>query len=613
MSKNKFNFFIPAEIEKGLDKEGNSVIKVKGICSDDNKDSDEEYLHPSGYDLTYFLSNGFINYNHRAKDDPSSIIGEPTMAKIVNNGTQMYMEGILFPSNKKALAVCELAQTLAKYGSTRKLGWSIEGTVIERDPMNPKKITKAKITGVAITPCPKNHNTFVDLVKGEYSDEFIEDEDDEEKSKNEEKETEKIDKEKAMEVNPALIHEDVEGKPKYLTKSELYSEIFTRFSPENISESKKIYNFVTDICKSLNNDNTQMGYSKEAVLKVFSLFEEADNIEKSIKNKPLKKGDSPQEIEEEEKQNPGIPVAKPKKAIEPTGSNVPPSPEGPSAPEEGNDTGGEDEEMAKSNTSKKSIKKGEEDDDDEDIDEVAKGFCKNNGDKDMDKDELVEKLIRKGFGLKASETSASKVLAAFAKQKNGSAEPEKLTMTVDKLEKSIESVLESIEMINENSQSIEESIIKSIADDINPKFKSMGNMFHKYDEELEKIKKSQEDILNKYKQEIDIRKSLEEEIVNLNSKLNELENYTPTRKSITTPNSIERFAKSQNQFSKSLDLRNKEHRRKAIDMLYTEFTKSEGSDKEIEKSIKSMELGANPSEYIVSLFNRQYNTDIIVG
>lgn len=611
MSRNKFNFFIPAEIEKGLDKEGNAVIKVKGICSDDNKDSDEEYLHPSGYDLTYFLSNGFINYNHRAKDDPSSIIGEPTMAKIVNNGTQMYMEGILFPSNKKALAVCELAQTLAKYGSTRKLGWSIEGSVIERDPMNPKKITKAKITGVAITPCPKNHNTFVDLVKGEYSDEFIKDDEDdeEEKPKNEEKQEENKDKEKAMGANPALIHEDVEGKPKYLTKSELYSEIFTRFSPENISESKKIFNFVTDICKSLNNDNTQMGYSKEAVLKVFSLFEEADNIEKSIKSKPLKKGDSPQEIEEEEKQNPGIPVAKPKKAIEPTGSNVPPAPQGPSAPEEDEP---EDDEMAKCNTGKMSIKKGEEDDD-EDIDEVAKGFCKDNGDKDMDKDDLVEKLIRKGFGLKASESSASKVLAAFAKQKNGSAEPEKLTMTVDKLEKSLESVLESIELIQDSSNEIQNNIIKSIADDINPKFKSMGNMFLEYDKTLEEIKKSQDEILNKYKQEVDIRKGLEDEIVSLNSKLNELENYTPTRKSVLSPNSIERFAKSQSQFGKSLDLRNKDQRRKAIDMLYTEFTKSEGSDKEIEKSIKSMELGANPSEYIVSLFNRQYNTDIIVG
>ena len=170
--KDDFNFFVPLlNIEKGKDKAGNEVMIVDGIASTDDQDADEEILVPEGYILDRFKSMGFINWNHMAKADPSKIIGEPIDCYVKNN--KFYIKGMLYPDQKQAKDTYSLIQTLRKAGSSRKLGWSIEGKALQRDPHNPKRIIRALITGVAITPTPVNGNTFVDLVKGEQKEDFV--------------------------------------------------------------------------------------------------------------------------------------------------------------------------------------------------------------------------------------------------------------------------------------------------------------------------------------------------------------------------------------------------------------------------------------------------------
>jgi len=172
ITKDDFNFFVPLlSIEKGKDKSGNEVMIVEGIASTDDQDEDEEILVPEGYILDRFKSMGFINWNHMSKSDPSKIIGEPIDCYVKNN--KFYIKGMLYPDQKQAKDTYALIQTLKKAGSTRKLGWSIEGKALQRDPNNPKRIIRALITGVAITPTPVNGNTFVDLVKGSQKDDFV--------------------------------------------------------------------------------------------------------------------------------------------------------------------------------------------------------------------------------------------------------------------------------------------------------------------------------------------------------------------------------------------------------------------------------------------------------
>lgn len=172
ITKDDFNFFVPLlSIEKGKDKSGNEVMIVEGVASTSDEDADEEVLLPEGYILDRFKSMGFINWNHMAKADPSKIIGEPIDCYVKNN--KFYIKGMLYPDQKQARDTYQLIQTLKKSGSSRKLGWSIEGKALQRDPHNPKRIIRALITGVAITPTPVNGNTFVDLVKGEQKNDFV--------------------------------------------------------------------------------------------------------------------------------------------------------------------------------------------------------------------------------------------------------------------------------------------------------------------------------------------------------------------------------------------------------------------------------------------------------
>ncbi len=172
--QDKFNFFIPATLVKGT--VPGQEMKIKGICSSEVEDVDGETLVPAGYDLRPLLETGFLNYNHQANKTAAAIIGEPTVAEIINNGKDLYIEGFLYADSEEAKAVYKLATTLEKNSSKRRLGFSIEGKAMEKDPLNPKRITKAKITGVAITAMPKNPNTLLSIMKGEYSEAFVDDE-----------------------------------------------------------------------------------------------------------------------------------------------------------------------------------------------------------------------------------------------------------------------------------------------------------------------------------------------------------------------------------------------------------------------------------------------------
>ena len=183
ISNNDIKFWCPASIEKAIDEAtGTEIMRLGGIASTMDKDSDEEFLDPNGFDVKPLLASGTVNWHHQANGAPATIIGEPTKAEIRPEG--LYIETDLYPSSKIAVDVYNLAQTFATDSKTRRLGYSIEGKVIKRksnDKKSPeyKLIQKAIITGVAITHQPKNAQTFADIIKGGYTDNSEEIEDDE--------------------------------------------------------------------------------------------------------------------------------------------------------------------------------------------------------------------------------------------------------------------------------------------------------------------------------------------------------------------------------------------------------------------------------------------------
>lgn len=174
-SNNNFRFFVPftdiykAVDEEGntkVDKDGNEIMEIEGLASTNTEDSDGEYLDYNGFILDDF---NFINWNHNKT--PGAYIGEPVDWHIKPN-EGLWIKGKLFPDQPMAKEAWQLGKALENSERGNKLGFSIEGSVLQRDPANAKKILKAKVNAVAVCPHPKNGDTFVDFItKGHTSNE----------------------------------------------------------------------------------------------------------------------------------------------------------------------------------------------------------------------------------------------------------------------------------------------------------------------------------------------------------------------------------------------------------------------------------------------------------
>lgn len=279
---NNFNFWCPVEISKAIDaKTGEEVMLLGGIASTADEDSDGEFLDPKGFDIQPLIESGMVNWHHQAKTCPATIVGEPTKAEIRKEG--LYIETKLYPSSQVAREIWDLAKTLDKDSDTRRLGYSIEGRVLERksdDKNSPdyKKITKAVITGVAITHQPKNPKTFANIIKGEFDDIDEEDEEDEEKEN-----TKKDDKseEKSLDTTAArpLIREDLDRKTKNLTfgKSMVMDRLFQDIPGISIEKAKKVYVLI----KKISDMAKRKTITDEDILKAYdALGLDTDDIQK---------------------------------------------------------------------------------------------------------------------------------------------------------------------------------------------------------------------------------------------------------------------------------------------------------------------------------------------
>lgn len=339
---NKMWMWIPAQFEKaGGGKDEDKPLIVKGVASTSDLDEEGEILLPEGFDLSYFNQKGLINWNHGANKDPMLVIGEPT--KSVIKGNKMLVEGELYKDSQLARGVYELGLLLQKSSKTRRLGFSIEGKATERDPLNPKKITKAKITGLAITHQPINKGTECEVLKG-FGDFPYQEVDDEEidimeknginpevlkgekenrcwegyepvpgkkpyeegscKKKSVEDDDDE-DQEKSLETSSdsgqAIMPESVEGSPKNTTdkeeenllfnKGEVFLQIFDRHSGISSTQADELYQLINRI-QTMSKQDQPMGVSQDAINKAFEILEIAANETGSNSDDGLEKGGS---------------------------------------------------------------------------------------------------------------------------------------------------------------------------------------------------------------------------------------------------------------------------------------------------------------------------------
>lgn len=421
ISQDKFNFFIPATFEKSGE---NGELKIKGVCSSNVEDLDGEFLDPTGFDFQPLLEKGFFNWNHQANKSASAILGRPTTAQVINNGKDFYVEGFLYKGLEEAKSVYNLAQVLENEDPSRRLGFSIEGQAIDRDPINPKRIKRARITGVAITHCPKNPNTLLSIMKGEYSEPFVEEE--------------TLDK--AIEVNTDINPESVEGKPKELvekdkvvekaqdlvTKSEIYNFIFNKYT-QDISKAKEIYSFVQNVNKKMFN-NMANEITNEAIQKAFELLDSS-----IMKSDVAQEQKTPADYDKKDE------LLKNEKEVEKS----------------------EDKAVESDGEAKTNINKGKGWDD-EAKDCVMKGLKEG-----KTKGQVEDDLVEKGYNMTECSSAVAKLCSEYSANKDGGNITE-----MGAFSKSFSSLEEKLE----KSESTINTTLKDFATEIGGRFQALGEI-----------------------------------------------------------------------------------------------------------------------------------------
>ena len=158
-----FHFDFDVEVFEKAGAEPSTERRIGGIVSSDHMDKQQEILLQDGLDFAPFLKGGYFNDNHDKRT--GALVGYPEFAELrqLKDGHKgWYVEGHLLKGHAPADELWNIANALQKSG--RRLGFSVEGGIVQRDPSNPKIVRKAIVKEVAITRCPVNDNTALDVL-----------------------------------------------------------------------------------------------------------------------------------------------------------------------------------------------------------------------------------------------------------------------------------------------------------------------------------------------------------------------------------------------------------------------------------------------------------------
>jgi hypothetical protein len=158
--------------------------RIGGIISTESQDRQGETVLADGLDFSDFTKNGWFNDNH--SKDTDGIVGYPEYVKAVKKGEKLpngdiapnkghWAEGYLL-GHERANKIWDLGKTLE--GTGRRLGFSVEGKILRRE--GPKtiakksedgsvdwvgnKVAKALVRNVAVTNCPVNTETGLEIL-----------------------------------------------------------------------------------------------------------------------------------------------------------------------------------------------------------------------------------------------------------------------------------------------------------------------------------------------------------------------------------------------------------------------------------------------------------------
>ena len=172
--EDSYRVFVPIgeedELMKSVEVDENGDYIVQGVMTAEDKDEEDDSITAEGMDCSYFLEKGWIKYEHG--NSPNQFIGEPIEVKVGqfehptrhNMVKGIFVKGRLFAKRELAVQAINAIKDLQKSHTKRKMGWSIEGNVKERDRKT-GKIVKSILRNVVLTMNPVNTMTWAELSK----------------------------------------------------------------------------------------------------------------------------------------------------------------------------------------------------------------------------------------------------------------------------------------------------------------------------------------------------------------------------------------------------------------------------------------------------------------
>lgn len=165
-----FDFEVPCSFFEKADAEPGKQRRIGGIISTESPDRQDEVVLQRGLDFSPWLQSGWYNDNHSKKT--TDILGYPEAVQPFKKGEKLpngevakvngtWAEGYLLDT-PQAEEVWKLGKALAK--TNRRLGFSVEGSIQKRTGKLRKTVAKAVVRNVAITNCPVNTDSKLEVL-----------------------------------------------------------------------------------------------------------------------------------------------------------------------------------------------------------------------------------------------------------------------------------------------------------------------------------------------------------------------------------------------------------------------------------------------------------------
>lgn len=159
--------WMPFEVFEKADAPKGKRRRIRGIISTQHVDLQGETVLQDGLDLTPIAAGqAWFNDNHNRATGHELGIPEKTWRVSVRDASGAIVpatavEGYLLDT-PEAERVWNNAQALQ--GTGRSYGFSVEGRVLSRDPLDPKIVRRAEVRQIAITRSPVNPNTKLEVL-----------------------------------------------------------------------------------------------------------------------------------------------------------------------------------------------------------------------------------------------------------------------------------------------------------------------------------------------------------------------------------------------------------------------------------------------------------------